>query len=153
MRLTIIIVLAMAGACSASLGIAGTATDSLTVSATVSAACQISGISNITFGAYDPLSLSPQDAAGSMVLRCVKGTSYKTFVAGTRTMLGGGSALAFQLYSDSGRTSIFADNNTGNSVTAASSAPVTQNIYGRILAQQDVPAASYSTVLIVTVEY
>jgi spore coat protein U-like protein len=153
MRPTIIIVLAMAGVCSAGLAFAGTATDSLTVSATVSAACQISGISNITFGAYDPLSLSPQDAAGSMVLRCVKGTSYKAFIAGIRIMTGSGTSLAFQLYSDSGRTSVLADNNGGNSVTAASSAQVTQNIYGRILAGQDVPAASYSTVLIATVEY
>jgi spore coat protein U-like protein len=99
------------------------------------------------------LSVSPQDATGSMVLRCVKGTSYKTYIAGTRTMTGSGNSLTFQLYSDSGRSSVFAASNTGSSVTATSIAPVTQSIYGRIDLGQDVPAASYSATLIVTVEY
>jgi spore coat protein U-like protein len=153
MRLRDIFVLAMAAACSAGLGFAGTATGSLTVSATVAATCQISSVGNISFGAYDPLSLSPLDAAGSMVLRCVKGTSYKTYIAGTRTMAGSGNNLAFQLYSDSGRSSAFAASNTGSSVTATSIAPVTQSIYGRIALGQDVPAASYTSTLVVTVEY
>jgi spore coat protein U-like protein len=153
MRPRIIIVLAMAGVCSAGFGFAGTATGTLTVSATVAAACQISSVGNISFGAYDPLSSSPQDADGTMTFRCVKGTSYKTYIAGTRTMAGGGNILAFQLYSDSGRTGVFADSNAGNSVTAISNAPVIQSIYGRIDSGQDVPAASYSTILIATVEY
>jgi spore coat protein U-like protein len=148
-----IIVLAIAWVCVAGLGFAGTATGSLTVSATVSAACQVSSVANISFGSYDPLSSSPKDADGTMVFRCVKGTSYKTYISGVRTMTGNGNDLSFQLFSDSGRTSVFAGSNTGSSITATSNNPVAQNIYGRIAAGQDVPASSYTTTLIATVEY
>jgi spore coat protein U-like protein len=131
---------------------AGTATGNLTVSATVAAGCQISSIGGISFGSYDPLNSSPNDAAGNIVFRCVKGTSYKTYISGTRTMTGGGN-LSFQLYSDSNRTTVYPNTNSGTGVQASSNSPVTQNVYGRIAALQDVTAANYSATLIATVEY
>jgi spore coat protein U-like protein len=133
--------------------IAGTATSNLTVSATVVSGCQISSIGNIGFGTYDPLSTSPNDAAGNIVFRCVKGTSYKTYITGTRTMTGGGNSLNFQLYNESGRTTAYPNSNSGSSTTASSNNPVTNNVYGRIDPQQDVSSASYSATLVATVEY
>jgi spore coat protein U-like protein len=133
--------------------IAGTATSNLTVSATVVSGCQISSVGNIGFGNYDPLSSTPNDAAGNIVFRCVKGTSYKTYITGTRIMTGGGNTLDFQLYSDSTRTTAFPDSNSSSSVTAPGNSPITNNIYGRISPQQDVAPASYNATLVATVEY
>jgi spore coat protein U-like protein len=130
-----------------------TATNNLTVSATVATACQISSVANISFGAYDPFSATPNDASGNVVLRCVKGTSYKTYITGTRAMSGGGDTLNFGLYEDAGRSVTFPANNSAGGVTSTSIAPVTKNIYGRISAGQDVTVASYTATLVVTVEY
>jgi spore coat protein U-like protein len=87
------------------------------------------------------------------VFRCVKGTSYKTFISGTRAMTSSGNVLNFQLYIDQTHTTIFPSNNSGSSITAASNIPITQNIYGSIDPQQDVAPASYNTTLVATVEY
>jgi spore coat protein U-like protein len=132
---------------------AATATNNLIISASVTASCQITSVGNISFGAYAPLSGTPNDAAGNVVFRCVKGTSYKTYITGTRTMSGGSDTLAFQLYNETGRTTVFASNNSVSGTTSTGISPVTTNIYGRIAAGQDVSAASYTTTLITTVEY
>ena len=130
-----------------------TATNNMTVSATVNAACQISSVADISFGVYDPLSATPKDADGNVVLRCVKGTSYKTYITGTRSMSGGGNTLNFELYEDAGRTTTFPINNSAGSTTALSILPVTKNVYGRIPAGQDVGVAGYTATLVATVEY
>ncbi len=132
---------------------AATATNNLVVSASVTSACQITSVGNINFGAYDPLSATPKDAAGNVVLRCVKGTSYKAYITGTRSMTGGSDSLNFQLYTDAGRTATFPIDNTVGGTTSASSSPVTKDVYGRIAAGQDVSAASYTATLVATVEY
>jgi spore coat protein U-like protein len=137
---------------SAGLVMADTKTNNLEVTASVAAACSISSVSNIAFGAYDPTAGTPSDAAGNLVFRCVKNTSYSTYVTGTRSMSGGGDTLNFNLYSDAGRTTAYPAA-TGTGGTAANLSPMTSNIYGRIPATQDVGVASYSATLVATVEY
>ena len=89
-----------------------------------------------------------------MVFRCVKNTSYKTYIAGTRTMTDGGTEnLNFQLYNEAGRTTTYASDNSVGGTSAPSLSPITTNIYGRIPASQDVGVASYSAALTATVEY
>jgi spore coat protein U-like protein len=134
-------------------GFAATATSNLNVSASVSSACHITSVGHISFGAYDPLSDTPTDAAGNVVFRCVKGTSYKTYITGDRIMSGGGDSLVFQLYNESGRTTVFPSDNAVSGITAASISPITKDIYGRISVGQDVRAANYTTTLITVVEY
>ncbi|MBN1382719.1 MAG: spore coat protein U domain-containing protein [Deltaproteobacteria bacterium] len=135
------------------MAMAATDTENLNVTASVAASCQITAVTDIAFGAYDPTSSTPTDAAGNMTLRCVKATSYKTYVSGTRSMTGGSDTLNFALYSDSDRTTTFPSDNSGSSVEASSNAAVTQDIYGRIPAEQDVGVESYSATLTATVEY
>jgi spore coat protein U-like protein len=134
---------------------AATATNNLGVQASVAAACSISSVNNLNFGAYDPTSDADNDvASGDMVFRCVKATSYKVYVTGTRQMSDGGTnTLNFQLYNESGRTTAVASDNTVSGTSAASNAPVTKDIYGRIPKQQDAAVASYTATLVATVEY
>jgi spore coat protein U-like protein len=131
---------------------AQTATSNLTVTANVQPSCQITNVGDISFGTYDPLSATPKDADGSITFRCVKGTSYKAYIVGTREMTGGVDTITFELYSDAGRSSVFESDNSGGSTTSTSINPIVQGIYGRIEPGQDVTVASYSTTLVATVE-
>jgi spore coat protein U-like protein len=124
------------------------------VTASVANSCTISAVTGIAFGAYDPTAASPLDQAGSISFKCVKGTSYKTFIAGTRTMTGAGGSLPFLLFSDSGHTTAFASDATGGGATAADINTINTSVYGRIAAGQDVAVGSdYAVALTATVEY
>jgi spore coat protein U-like protein len=129
-------------------------TQNLGVSASVAAACSISSVTAITFGAYDPTSDTDLDAAGDMVFRCVKATSYKFYVTGARTMSDGGTnTLPFELYNEAGRSTTFANDNSGSGTASPNNSPVTKNIYGRVAKNQDVAVANYAQTLVATVEY
>jgi spore coat protein U-like protein len=132
---------------------AATVTNNLQVSASVAGACQIQSVSNIAFGVYNPLNESPTDASGNLVFKCVKNTSYKTYLAGVRKMTGGQNTLDFEVYSDPARTSLFPSAISGGSTTAPDLKPITTNLYGRIPVQQNVGPGSYSAGLVATVEY
>jgi len=124
------------------------------VSARVDNSCTISAVTGIAFGAYDPTSATPNDKQGSISFKCVTGTTYKTFISGTRTMTGTGGSLPFLVFSDSGRTAAFASDNTVAGATAANIDTIATNVYGRIAAGQDVAVGTdYAVVLTANVEY
>jgi len=133
--------------------LAATKTNNLVVTASVEAACTITSVGDINFGAYDPTSSSPLDADGNMKFRCVKGTTYKTYIVGTRSMTNGTDTLSFALYTDSNRTTVFPSDNSGSGAQASSNQEITVPIYGRVAAQQDVSVGNYSRTLTATVEY
>ena len=149
MALTAIVVLAMSG-----VSLAATKTNTLNVTATVVANCNITAVTDITFGTYDTTSATPLDANGDMTFRCTKNTSYKTYITGTRSMTGSGAdTMTFTLFSDAGHTTAFPIDNTGGSATAPSNAAIVKTIYGRVPATQDVQIDNYAKVLVATVEY
>jgi spore coat protein U-like protein len=141
----------------ASGAMAATVTSSFNVTATVINNCRIStAASNIAFTGYDPTDTNPNDTGtGSFAFRCTKGTSYKLYITGTRSMTGTGGTLPFQLYNDAGRSTSYPSTSGGaSSVTSTSNTAVTSNIYGRIAAGEDVTAGSdYTVTLTATVEY
>lgn len=132
---------------------AATKTADLVVTATVQAACTITSIGDINFGAYDPTSSTPLDADGNMKFRCVKGTTYKTYITGTRSMTNGTDNLNFSLYTDASRTTEFPSDNSGSGTQASNNQEITVPIYGRVAALQDVSTGNYSRTLTATVEY
>jgi spore coat protein U-like protein len=134
---------------------AATKTNNLNVTASVAANCNITSVTDVAFGAYDPTSATDLDANGDITFRCTKNTAYKTYLVGTRQMVGAVNAdnLNFELYSDAGRTTVFASDNSGGSSNAPNNNPITQTIYGRVAALQDVSVDTYSRVLTATVEY
>jgi spore coat protein U-like protein len=147
--LTAIGLLAMNG-----VSMAATKTNNLNVTATVVANCNITSVTDITFGTYDTTSATPLDANGDMTFRCTKNTSYKTYITGTRTMTGSGAdTLTFTLFTDAGHTTSFPIDNSGGATVAPSNAAIVKTIYGRVPATQDVGIDSYAKVLVATVEY
>jgi spore coat protein U-like protein len=132
-----------------------TASINLNLSAPVISTCEITSMTDVAFGVYDPLSGTNLDAEGKMTFKCVKNTSYKTYLVGTRQMVGAVAAenLNFELYSDDGHTTVYPSDNSGGSFVSENNGLKTSMIYGRVPALQDVSVDTYSRVLTATVEY
>lgn len=160
-------------------GVAGTAlaatydTGTLGVTATVTAHCTVT-TTDLAFGNYDPNATTAQDSsAGKISTVCTKGstpiialgqgahpTSTSTDAAPERQMSDGAttpSMLAYNIYTDSTYATVWGNTPTTGVTQASASADGTTAIdtivYGRIAANQYVPAASYSDSVIVTISF
>ena len=137
--------------------------------ALASGPCSVSATA-VNFGTYNPLSGTPDDAAGTVTFSCNvlvglflswtvtlstgNGGSYSP-----RLLSNGVSTLSYNLYTSAAHSSIWGD---GTGVTAAVNDQVlliiglnTFNypVYGRIPAGQDAAAGSYTDTIMVTVNY
>lgn len=144
---------------------AATTTDSLGVSATVSASCSVT-TTPVAFGSVNVLSGSDVDATGGLSVTCTNGTAWSATAdegastgatLATRKMANGLNFLNYALYVDSGRTSIWGDGLLGvtgtYSGTGTGSAQA-NTIYARVPSGQGtLPAGSYADTVTVTVTY
>lgn len=135
---------------------AASTSTSFTVSATVVSTCAVSA-SDLAFGNYLPSGNTDQTT--SITVTCGNGTGYSVALndgnnasGGARRMINGGSNfLSYELYSDSGRTTVW---NTASPVTGTGSgAAQTLTVYGRIPNGQNVPVGAYTDTIQVTVTY
>jgi spore coat protein U-like protein len=137
--------------------------------------CRVAAGSGLAFGSYDLLSTAPTDSQGSVTVQCDRngGAASVSLVvridAGanapsvqSRRMLrtgGGGGVLAYNLYRDAARSSIWggADgvDTVGASLTVPDrgSASVQLTIYGRMPPRQNAAVGTYSDVLQLTILY
>lgn len=137
---------------------AGSANSTLTVQASVAANCTIAN-ATLNFGAYDPVvtnAVANLDGSTTMTVACTKGFVPTIAIATTgRSMTGGGDTLTYELYKDSGRTTVWG--NTGAALFTPPSAPgkggSAYTIYGRVAGGQDVGVASYSGTIQATVNF
>jgi len=133
------------------------------------AGCSVSA-SGVNFGTYNPLSGSPDDAAGTVTFSCNVGVgllmswtvSLSTGSSGSyapRRLSNGVGTLSYNLYTSAAHSSVWGD---GTGVTSVVSDQVllivglnTFNypVYGRIPAGQDAAAGSYTDTIVVTVNY
>lgn len=155
------ILVAAMGVAFANSALAATDTASFTVTATVADSCLVSA-TDMDFGSYDPNG-AEVTAQSEIDAKCTNGTTYTiklsdgsgTATAGvTRAMTGGTHAgnLGYELYSDSGRNTIWNETTTvsGTGVLAGS---VIHNVYGKLPAGQFVQADSYEDTITVTLDY
>jgi spore coat protein U-like protein len=147
---------------------AQTRTTQFDVTATVARNCRISA-TTLAFGAYDPVIANatvPLDANSTITVACTRGAvgvwvglDVGTNPAGTvrRMSDGGGPAsyLTYEIYREAGRTNVW-----GNIVADGVAwgpfptfAPITQDVYGRVAAGQDVPPAGYADRITATVNF
>jgi spore coat protein U-like protein len=143
---------------------AATATANLTVSATVTKNCTVS-TSALAFGSYDPVVANASanlDGAGGVTVACTRGAtasialgSGSNAAGSTRRMAdGAGNFLTYELYSDSGRSTVWNSGAGALSLTAAPSrAGRDYAVYGRIAGNQDVPAGTYGDTVVATVNF
>ena len=142
---------------------AGTATNTLTVSANVLGICTIDPAA-LDFGNYD--STANVDVSTNITVRCTQGSSYwiglglgSNFTGTTRRMVNGGANyLTYELYRDAGRTQVWdnadpAPTPPHSSATDPGYAAYTTPVYGRIAAAQIVPMGAYGDSVVMTVNF
>jgi len=139
---------------------AATSTTTFDVTATIIASCTIAA-TNLTFGNYDPLSATDLDATSTISVTCSNAAPYDVRLNGgasgstaARTMLNGANTLNYQMYSDSGRTTVWGNTApTGVSGTGiGSNQDIT--VYGRVAnGQTTPPVGAYMDTITATITY
>lgn len=147
---------------------AGTSNANLTVSASVSANCTIS-TDAVAFGAYDPIvanAAAALEGTGTVTVTCTNGSATKVTLgqganadAGStdevplRRMASGGDHLAYFLYSDVARTTVWGNTEGSGVDHEGTGNAVNLTVYGSITAGQNVPAGNYSDTVVATVTF
>jgi spore coat protein U-like protein len=127
--------------------------------------CSVASVSPVAFGGYDVFDAAPVDSTGSITLECTDVTqddavrvSLEPGGGGTfagRRLIAGAFALAYQLYLDAARHTVWGDGTGGTTAYGplpASEGTTTLTIFGRVPAGQDVGAGVYGDTITVTVE-
>lgn len=148
---------------------AATATANLAVTASVAANCSIS-TAPVAFGAYDPVSANASTAlngTGTVNVTCTSGASTtvtlgqgsnantgSTDAAPARRMKDSGTNfLAYSLYSDTGRTTVWGNTAGTGQASTGTGSQVALTVYGAVAAGQNVPAGNYSDTVVATVTF
>ena len=144
---------------------AATATTNLGVSATVTVNCTISTAA-LAFGSYDPVGTNAAanlDGTGTVTVACTKGTTATVGLGlglnasgSTRRMSdGSGNFLTYEMYQDSGHTTVWG--NAGGALLSPAAAPskAARNftVYGQVAGNQDAAAGAYSDTVVATVNF
>lgn len=129
------------------------------------AGCAVSTISGVSFGVYDVFSPTALDSTGRFSYRCDWGHIYDLRITITRgssstydnrTMTSGGDALLYNLYTDSGRTTVWGDETEGTSAYYDYDFGLFRTnvtVYARIPAGQDVGAGTYSDTVTIVLNF
>lgn len=145
-----------------------TKTTTFQVTASVANNCFIDSASTLAFGAYDPSLATALDGASNIVVRCTNKTPYTlslnagstaggTFT--TRLMTTGTDTLQYNLYTTTGRTTVWGDGSASTGTIGKTGAGLsvgnaqTTQVFGRIPVQPDAAAGSYADTVTVTIIY
>ncbi|MEO8103249.1 MAG: spore coat U domain-containing protein [Betaproteobacteria bacterium] len=142
----------------------GTATTTVPVTATVIDSCTVEA-SPVLFGNYNGISGAALDAVAIVSPTCTVGTAYSIDLSAglgndathtTRKLTGpDGAALAYSIYTDISRTTVWGNGTAGTATPLGVGAGVAQSVmmYGRVPAAQSSMVGSYADTITVTVAY
>jgi spore coat protein U domain-containing protein, fimbrial subunit CupE1/2/3/6 len=169
--LTILLALGTLAVLSVPAMAANTATNSLTVSASVANNCKVTA-ATLAFGAYDPVVINAATdltAQQALTINCTKGTAATSIdldnganaSGAQRRMKAGTDFLNYNLFKDSARTSNWTTGTTNGVVPDASTSKNTALtaggnpivVYGTVPQNQDVPAGSYADTVTITINF
>ena len=129
------------------------------VSQNCQSACMIS-VQPVLFGDYNTFELYRLDGVGSIEVTCDNPTDTYSLAISSglggfaeRKMTFGVYTLAYNLYTDVARTSIWGDGSSGTSIVNGSGVFTDIAIYGRLPALQNVSVGNYFDNLIVTLNF
>jgi len=144
---------------------AATGTTNLSVSATVTRNCTIT-TTPVVFGAYDPVVANATvalDGTGALVVACTKGTTATIGLglggngAGTARRLSDGATnfLDYDFFKETTRTTVWGTTGaeTLDTGVAPSKTARTFSVYGRVAPNQDVPAGTFTDIVVATVNF
>lgn len=134
--------------------------------AAAAATCTVTTISPVVFGAYDRFAPSPTDSTGGITFECsdVDVADVVRIDLGPgaangfapRTLISGAVTMAYNLYLDAARLSVWGDGTAGTSTYGPvhpAEGPTSLTIYGRLPAGQGQPAGAYGDTLTVTLQF
>jgi spore coat protein U-like protein len=134
----------------------------LEISAEVSSNCKIV-VSDLSFGAYDPLEAHSKrelDASAAVNVLCTRGSRASVYLdsgrntaGSTRALSSGTDLLRYEIYSDSDRTRQWSTDGRVTIVAASSRSASQFIVYGRIPSGQEVPSGPYTDVVMATVDF
>jgi spore coat protein U-like protein len=141
---------------------AATTTSTFTVNVTITAQCLINSASTLGFGTQGVLSANV-DQTSTIVVQCTDTTTYDIGLdagtgtgasVATRKLTGGGATINYRLYSDAGRTTVWGNTVSTDTVNATGNgAAQSYTVYGRVPAQTTPAPAAYSDTITITVTY
>jgi spore coat protein U-like protein len=149
---------------------AGSATNPLTLSATVINNCSIA-TTPVGFGNYDPLSASPNQASGTVVIACTKNATPSiwlgngnNFSSNRRMKDPGGNFMNYEIYQPAsnavGAACAYTQRwgqTVGTDVFTPTASPGvaarTYNVCGQVTAGQDLAAATFTDSVLATVNF
>jgi spore coat protein U domain-containing protein, fimbrial subunit CupE1/2/3/6 len=143
-------------------GFAATTGTTFQVSATVGNSCSATA-SNLSFGAYDPLSILPNDATSTITVQCTLLTTYDVGMdagtgsgasVSTRKMTKSSETLSYSLYRDATRLLVWGNTVSSDTVQGVGTGlSVPYTVYGRIPAGQNVSPGTYTDTISVTINF
>jgi spore coat protein U-like protein len=150
-----------------SITLAASKSQNMPVQAQVNANCNFTSSNTMDFLTYDPTGANAAAPLGGSVVvsvRCTRGASVSIGidtganagqVAGsTRAMKNGANYLGYDFYQDAAYATLWTNAAPGlYSFVSASNNPFPVTVYGRVPANQDVPAGLYQDTVVVTVNY
>jgi spore coat protein U-like protein len=171
LRKPLLVTLAVLLVSLAGTALAGTATGTLSTSATVNTNCTVNS-PTLTFTAIDPTAGVDSTGTATISVACTKSTTLTDIklgpgahqiASGSRQLANGGVFIAYALFTDAANTTPWGDSTTtgiGNKLSTGFSAfssvatPQTFTVYGTILAAaEDVPANTYTDSVAITVDF
>lgn len=157
------------GLLSSNAAFAGSATSSMSLSASVSDNCTISA-GALSFGAYDPSvanASSPLDGSASISVLCTLGAAASVELgqgsnadAGSsdaaplrRLADGSGNFLSYALDQDASHMVLWGNTSGTGSAQTGTGASESITVYGRIAAAQNVPSGSFTDSVLATINF
>jgi len=123
-----------------------------------SAECSLNVV-GLTFGSYDPFSVTDTDITGGVSITCDTDTSAQVSLSAgsgpfaARQLKSGLNALLYNLYADPAHLSIWGDGSPGTNLVSFSGTAGSYTVYGRIPAGQNVPVGTYGDTITVTLTF
>ena len=155
-------VLVACGLASTSVLFAASVTNTMPVKIVIQNACNVATTAPTTldFGTQGPL-VANIDQTATITVTCTTGASYNVGLDGggggninARRMINGTNNVGYQLYSNSGRTTVWGTTiGTDTLAGTGNGTAQTLTVYGRVPAQTTPPAAVYNDTVNVTVTY
>lgn len=148
--------------------IAGTASDNLAVSASIAANCTIDASSGLAFGAYDPIVTNKAvdlEGDGTISVTCTDGSAVTIELDGgandaaadpaapARQMSDGANFLSYTLWSDAGRSALWATGAAVDVEDTGTGVASNHTVYGSVAFDQNVPAGNYADTVSATVTF
>ncbi len=152
--------------CAPSICAAATATANLGVSLTLTSVCVVAA-TPLSFGTAAGNFSTNLDQTATVTVTCTGGTSYSVTLGNGGYSTGSGPStqrrmrgltvtnfVNYDLYVDSGRTTLWVDTTTQTGApTASTGLPDTYTVYGRVPPQTGLAFDVFSDIVVVTVDY